>query len=74
MCVHQGNYDEVEDMINFAEEIGAGCFAHFNFIPVGRGLKMVSGDITPRQREELLALLNRRMQQGGIGVISTSFW
>ena len=39
-------------------DLGAGCFAHFNFIPVGRGLKMVSGDITPAQREELLALLN----------------
>jgi len=72
MCVHQGNYGEVRDMIAFAEELGAGCFAHFNFIPVGRGLKMVSGDITPQQREELLALLNEKMQAGGIGIISTA--
>lgn len=72
MCVHQGNIDEVEDMIRFAEEIGAGCFAHFNFIPVGRGLKMVSGDITPQQRERLLGILNRKMQEGGIGIISTA--
>ena len=46
MCVHRGNVHEVAEMIAFAEELGAGCFAHFNFIPVGRGLKMVSGDIT----------------------------
>jgi radical SAM protein with 4Fe4S-binding SPASM domain len=72
MCVHQGNYHEVADMIAFAEDLGAGCFAHFNFIPVGRGLRMVAGDITPRQRERLLALLNERMQQGGMGVISTA--
>ncbi len=72
MCVHQGNVQEVEEMIRFAEDIGAGCFAHFNFIPVGRGLKMVSGDITPTQRERLLAILNRKMQEGGIGVISTA--
>jgi radical SAM protein with 4Fe4S-binding SPASM domain len=72
MCVHQGNYAEVADMIRFAEQLGAGCFAHFNFIPVGRGLKMVSGDITPKQREELLALLNAKMQEGGIGIISTA--
>ena len=72
MCVHQGNYDEVEDMISLARDLGAGCFAHFNFIPVGRGLKMVSGDITPGQREKLLALLNRKMQEGGIGIISTA--
>ena len=73
MCVHQGNYHEVADMIRFAEEdLGASCFAHFNFIPVGRGLKMVSGDITPQQREKLLALLNAKMQKGGMGVISTA--
>ncbi|MCD4699074.1 MAG: radical SAM protein [Phycisphaerae bacterium] len=72
MCVHRGNYSEVRDMIEFAISIGAGCFAHFNFIPVGRGLKMVSGDITPTQREELLGLLNEYMQAGKIGVISTA--
>ena len=49
MCVHQGNVAEVPAMIRFAEEeLHAECFAHFNFIPVGRGLKMVNGDISPR--------------------------
>ena len=72
MCVHQGNYYEVRDMIEFAISLGAGCFAHFNFIPVGRGLKMVSGDLTPAQREELLGILNEKMQAGGMGVISTA--
>lgn len=72
MCVHQGNVDEVRDMLEFAIDIGAGCFAHFNFIPVGRGLKMVSGDLTPAQHERLLELLNDYMQSGRIGVISTA--
>jgi radical SAM protein with 4Fe4S-binding SPASM domain len=73
MCVHQGNIHEVRDMLRFAEEdLGASCFAHFNFIPVGRGLEMVEGDITPDQREELLAILNEKMQAGGMGVISTA--
>jgi len=72
MCVHQGNFHEVREMIAFAKDLGAGCFAHFNFIPVGRGLKMVHGDISPSQREELLALLNETMQAGEIGVISTA--
>ena len=73
MCVHQGNFHEVRDMIRFAEDdLGASCFAHFNFIPVGRGLKMVSGDITPSQREQLLSILNEKMQAGGMGVISTA--
>ena len=73
MCVHQGNVDELEAMMNFAEnDLGASCFAHFNFIPVGRGLKMVTGDITPTQREKVLAILNAKMQAGGMGVISTA--
>ena len=72
MCVHRDNYDEVRDMIELAISLGAGCFAHFNFIPVGRGVKMVSGDITPDQREQLLALLSEYMQSDRIGVISTA--
>lgn len=72
MCVHQGNYDEVERMIQFAIDMGASTFAHFNFIPVGRGLEMVEGDLTPRQREQLLLLLNKWMQSGKIGVLSTA--
>ncbi len=73
MCVHQGNVDELEAMMDFAEnDLGASCFAHFNFIPVGRGLKMVTGDITPAQREKVLAILNAKMQAGGMGVISTA--
>jgi radical SAM protein with 4Fe4S-binding SPASM domain len=75
MCVHQGNIDQVEEMIALAENLGADCFAHFNFIPVGRGLRMVSGDITPAQREKLLSILSKKMQDsadGGMGVISTA--
>lgn len=72
MCVHQGNYDEVEDMLRFAVDIGASCLAHFNFIPVGRGLEMADSDLTPNQRERLLEMLNRWMQSGKIGVISTA--
>ncbi len=72
MCVHRGNVRELREMIEFAISIGADCFAHFNFIPVGRGGRMVSGDITPAQRERLLETLNEYMQSGRVGVISTA--
>jgi len=72
MCVHQGNFAEVPRMLQFAVDIGAGCLAHFNFIPVGRGVGMVAGDLTPAQREWLLRTLNDWMQSGRIGVISTA--
>lgn len=72
MCVHRGNLAELEDMLRFAVDIGAECFAHFNFVPVGRGLEMAAGDLSPRQRQDLLETLNRWMQSGRIGVISTA--
>ena len=72
MCVHQGNFHEIEDTFEFLVELGASCFAHFNFIPVGRGLKMTKEDLNPHQRQELLETMNRWMQSGKIGVISTS--
>jgi radical SAM protein with 4Fe4S-binding SPASM domain len=71
MCVHQDNYDEVPEMLEFAQNIGASCFAYFNFIPVGRGKGMVEQDITPQQREALLKRLNEVIQNGQIGIIST---
>ena len=72
MCVHRGNLDEVDDMIRFAVEMGVSCFAHFNFIPVGRGKEMLHEDLTPREREELLELLHGWMESREIGVISTA--
>jgi len=72
MCVHQGNFDEVPEMLQFCVDIGADCFAHFNFIPVGRGREMAEQDLTPAQREQLLRLLQSWMDSGKIGVISTA--
>jgi len=72
MCVTGDNLDEVEDMLQFAVDIGASCLAHFNFIPVGRGLQMVESDLDPAQRERLLHTFNAWMQSGRMGIISTA--
>jgi radical SAM protein with 4Fe4S-binding SPASM domain len=72
MCVHQDNIDEVEDMIAMAVEMGVSCFAHFNFIPVGRGEDMAQKDITPIQRERLLETLHKWLERRKIGIISTA--
>lgn len=72
MCVHQDNYDEVEDMIELSESLGVTCFAHFNFIPVGRGKDFIEQDLSPQQREDLLRLLNGHSQEGKIGILSTA--
>lgn len=71
-CLTRLNLHQAEAMINFAKDLGCATFAHFNFIPVGRGREMVEMDITPREREQLLRLLNRHLQEGKINVISTA--
>jgi len=72
MCVHRDNFDEVPDMLEFCERMGAGSFAHFNFIPVGRGAGMTEQDLTPAQRQQLLELLQKWMQKGTLGILSTA--
>jgi len=72
MCVRRDNLNEVEPMIRFAIDLGVSCFAHFNFIPVGRGAEIAQQDISPEQREELLQLLRRWMESRQIGIISTA--
>jgi radical SAM protein with 4Fe4S-binding SPASM domain len=72
MCVTQKNYDEVDDMLKFAVDLGAKVFAYFNFIPVGRGLEMAHEDLSPQQREALLRKLNDWMQSRKISIMSTS--
>lgn len=72
MCVTRDNYHEVEAMLQFAYKLGISCFAHFNFIPVGRGADLIDQDITPQQREALLQLLQEWMNSRRIGVISTA--
>jgi len=72
MCITKENLHEVERMLHFAYNMGVSCFAHFNFIPVGRGADMIEQDISPRQREELLELLREWMNSRRLGVISTA--
>jgi len=72
MCVTRENVQEVEGMLRLAVELGASCFAHFNFIPVGRGAEWAHLDLTPAQREELLGVLQRWLNSRRIGVLSTA--
>ena len=72
MCVTKQNLAEVERMLEFAVELGVSCFAHFNFIPTGRGAGIEQEDISPQQREELLMLLRDWMNSRRLGVISTA--
>ncbi len=59
------NFPEFEDTIKFAfEELGADKFYAFNFIPVGRGVDIIKYDLTPEEREEMMAVMYKYLSKG----------
>jgi radical SAM protein with 4Fe4S-binding SPASM domain len=72
VCFTRPNVDTVDDVVKFAIDLGCSTFAHFNFIPVGRGKEIVEYDMTPTQRELLLRRLQAHLTEGKITVVSTA--
>jgi radical SAM protein with 4Fe4S-binding SPASM domain len=70
--ITQHNYHEVPAMIDLAEQIGAKTFMHYNFVPTGRGKDIVSLDLSPDQREDLLKLLISESKKRKISLLSTA--
>jgi radical SAM protein with 4Fe4S-binding SPASM domain len=71
-CFTRQNAHMVDEAVKFAIDLGCKTFAHFNFIPVGRGREIMDQDLTPGQRELLLRKLQRHLEEGKIGVVSTA--
>ena len=70
--ITQVNFGELEQLIQFSKNIGADRFYAFNFIPTGRGKRMVDMDLTPEQREEMLNILYGHYEKGDIVCMTTS--
>ncbi len=70
--ITQINFAELEDLILFAQKLGANVFYTFNFIPTGRGKNMLDMDLTPEQREEMLKILYKHHLKGGIACMTTA--
>ncbi|MCD6510689.1 MAG: radical SAM protein [Thermoprotei archaeon] len=66
------NVNEVEDLLDLAESIGVRRVAFFNFIPVGRGRKIINLDLSPEEREEFLRTLYHEMKRRGLEIVSTA--
>jgi radical SAM protein with 4Fe4S-binding SPASM domain len=66
------NIDEIPELINFSAELGADWFMLYNFIPTGRGADIVSSDLSPDERENVLRLCWNRMRVAGVNVLSTA--
>ncbi len=72
MCFTRETVHTVDDAVQFAIDLGCKTFAHFNFIPVGRGKEIMHHDMTPGQRELLMRKLHRHLEEGKISIISTA--
>ena len=70
--ITQINIEEIEDLIQLAKNLGADKFYAFNFIPTGRGKKIVDLDLTPQQREQMLNTLYQHYLKGDIVCMTTS--
>ena len=70
--VTQHNYQEVPEIINLAEQLGAKTFMHYNFVPTGRGEDIINLDLTPDQRSELLNMLAAETKKRKISLLSTA--
>ena len=66
------NLDEVEDILDLAEEIGVQRVVFFNFIPVGRGEDIMKLDLTPEEREEFLKKVYLENHKRKLEIYSTA--
>lgn len=66
------NLDQIPQMIDLAISLGVRKFIAFNFIPTGRGRDIISQDISPKERNDLLNYLYDRWQEKKIDIFSTS--
>ncbi|HIC99049.1 MAG TPA: radical SAM protein [Pyrodictiaceae archaeon] len=66
------NIDEIEDMIELAEELGAHKIVFFNFIPVGRGTEIIDLDLDPLEREKILHKLFNENKRHRVTVLCTA--
>lgn len=66
------NLKEIPRMIDTAVELGVKKFIVFNFVPTGRGKDIISQDLSPLERENLLNYLYDKWQEKKIDIFSTS--
>ncbi|MEM0126995.1 MAG: radical SAM protein [Thermoplasmatales archaeon] len=67
------NYKDIDKMLELAIDLKVKRFIVFNFVPTGRGKEIISEDLTPKEREDLLTFLYNKWQEKlGPEIYSTS--
>jgi len=66
------NVDEMDDLLDLAEEIGVQRVIFFNFVPVGRGKDIVDMDLDPVERERAMRKMFSEYRRRKLMVVSTA--
>jgi radical SAM protein with 4Fe4S-binding SPASM domain len=72
MTVTRWNLDELEAMLQWCIAEGVDTFYAFNFIPTGRAQGIVDQDLSPQERERMLAVLQKYLLDGRISIMSSA--
>ncbi len=72
MTVTRWNLAELEPMLEWCICEGVDTFYAFNFIPTGRGRQIADQDLSPEERERMLAVLQRYLVEGRISIMSSA--
>jgi radical SAM protein with 4Fe4S-binding SPASM domain len=72
MTVTKWNLAEMEQVLEWAIAEGVATFYAFNFIPTGRARGIVDQDLSPAEREQMLAILQKYLVDGRISIMSSA--
>ncbi len=72
VVMDKDTYQEIDDILDLAENIGVGRVIFFNLIPTGRAEDMVKIDLTPDEREEFMKEVYRQMKKRKIEILTTA--
>lgn len=70
--VTEYNYQEIPQMTDFVRDLGVHWFMLYNFIPTGNGRNIVSSDLSPEKRQELLENAYFENTKGDMQILSTA--
>ncbi|ALU11537.1 heme biosynthesis protein [Ignicoccus islandicus DSM 13165] len=72
VTITRNNLDEVDDILNLAEELGIWRVVFFNFVPVGRGKEIIDLDLTPEEREGFMRKIAKEMVRRKLEIYTTA--
>ncbi len=65
-------YEEIDDILDLAENIGVKRVIFFNLVPTGRAEEMVKIDLSPEEREEFMKEVYHQMKKRKLEILTTA--